>query len=151
MKSGAMVTEQKQDAMEALRKLLGEYRSPSIDGMPSFTGGLVGYFSYEMIQYAEPKLHLKESEFDDYNLMLFDKVIAYDHLKQRIRVIVNYRSENGEKGAKRNAVVLNAAACIYIAKKADILQEAVKIAEDMIDSGKALEVLNNYVTLTNEK
>ena len=66
MKSGAMVTEQKQDAMEALRKLLGEYRSPSIDGMPSFTGGLVGYFSYEMIQYAEPKLHLKESEFDDY-------------------------------------------------------------------------------------
>ena len=151
MKSGAMVTEQKQDAMEALRKLLGEYRSPSIDGMPSFTGGLVGYFSYEMIQYAEPKLHLKESEFDDYNLMLFDKVIAYDHLKQRIRVIVNYRSENGEKGAKRNAVVLYAAACIYIAKKADILQEAVKIAEDMIDSGKALEVLNNYVTLTNEK
>ena len=58
---------------------------------------------------------------------------------------------SGEKGAKRNAVVLNAAACIYIAKKEDTLQEAVKIAEDMIDSGKALEVLNNYVTLTNEK
>lgn len=55
----------------------------------------------------------------------------------------------GEKGARRNAVVLNAAACIYIAKKADTLQEAVKIAEDMIDSGKALEVLKEYVTLTN--
>ena len=55
----------------------------------------------------------------------------------------------GEKGARRNAVVLNAAACIYIAKKADTLQEAVKIAEDMIDSGKASEVLNEYVTLTN--
>ena len=56
---------------------------------------------------------------------------------------------SGEKGARRNAVVLNAAACIYIAKKADTLQEAVKIAEDMIDSGKASEVLNEYVTLTN--
>ena len=55
----------------------------------------------------------------------------------------------GEKGARRNAVVLNAAACIYIAKKADTLQEAVKIAEDMIDSGKASEVLKEYVTLTN--
>lgn len=98
MKSGAMVTEEKTDAMDALRKLLAKYRSPKIEGMPSFTGGLVGYFSYEMIGYAEPTLKLKESEFDDYNLMLFDKVIAYDHLKQKISVIVNYQSSQGEKG-----------------------------------------------------
>lgn len=98
MKSGAMVTTEKKDAMQALRELLAQYRSPSIEGMPNFTGGLVGYFSYEMIGYAEPKLNLKESDFDDYNLMLFDKVIAYDHLKQKISVIVNYRSELGEQG-----------------------------------------------------
>lgn len=54
-----------------------------------------------------------------------------------------------EKGAKRNAVVLNAAACIYIAKKADSMETAVKMAEDMIDSGKAMEVLNQFVALTN--
>lgn len=100
MKSGAMVTENRQDAYGALRDLLAQYRSPKIQGMPTFTGGLVGYFSYEMIGYAEPKLHLKESDFDDYNLMLFDKVIAYDHLKQKISVIANYRSEDGEKGYK---------------------------------------------------
>lgn len=57
---------------------------------------------------------------------------------------------SGEKGAKRDAVVLNAAACIYIAKKADTMQEAVKVAEEMIDSGKAMEVLNQFVALTNE-
>ncbi len=56
---------------------------------------------------------------------------------------------SGEKGAKRDAVVLNAAACIYIAKKADTMQEAVKVAEEMIDSGKAMEVLNQFVALTN--
>lgn len=56
---------------------------------------------------------------------------------------------SGEKGAKRDAVVLNAAACIYIAKKADTMQEAVKVAEEMIDSGKAMEVLNQFVVLTN--
>lgn len=56
---------------------------------------------------------------------------------------------SGEKGAKRDAVVLNAAACIYIAKKADTMQEAVKVAEEMIDSGKAMEVLNQFVELTN--
>ncbi|MDE6433183.1 MAG: anthranilate phosphoribosyltransferase [Lachnospiraceae bacterium] len=55
-----------------------------------------------------------------------------------------------EKGAKRNAVVMNAAACIYVAGKAQSLQEAAKIAEEMIDSGKAMEVLNQFVELTNK-
>lgn len=54
-----------------------------------------------------------------------------------------------ETGAKRNAVVMNAAACIYIAGKADTLQAAAKIAEDMIDSGKAMQVLEQFVKLTN--
>lgn len=54
-----------------------------------------------------------------------------------------------EKGAKRNAVVINAAACIYIAGKEGSLQSAAKLAEEMIDSGKAMEVLQKLVTLTN--
>lgn len=56
---------------------------------------------------------------------------------------------NGEKGARRNAVVLNAAACIYIAKKTDTMKEAVQLAENVIDCGKAMEVLNQFVALTN--
>ncbi|MDE6625189.1 MAG: anthranilate phosphoribosyltransferase [Lachnospiraceae bacterium] len=56
-----------------------------------------------------------------------------------------------EKGAKRNAVILNAAACIYIAKKADTMQDAVKIAEDMIDSGKAFKVLEDFIVATNQR
>ncbi|MDE5863005.1 MAG: anthranilate synthase component I [Lachnospiraceae bacterium] len=125
MKSGAMVTTEKKDAMEALKQLLGQYRSPSIEGMPSFTGGLVGYFSYEMIGYAEPKLHLKESEFDDYNLMLFDKVIAYDHIKQKISVIVNYRSETGEKGYN--------AAALEIEKIIHLIQDTSPLKEESAD------------------
>lgn len=57
---------------------------------------------------------------------------------------------NGEeKGAKRNAVVLNAAACIYVAGKAESIKDAISVAEEMIDSGKAMEVLNKFVELTN--
>ena len=51
-----------------------------------------------MIGYAEPKLNIKDSEFDDYNLMLFDKVIVYDHLKQKIMVIANMKSKDGIQG-----------------------------------------------------
>lgn len=86
------------DPMDALRQLLHKYKSPKIEGMPTFTGGFVGDFGYEMIGYAEPKLNIKDSEFDDYNLMLFDKVIVYDHLKQKIMVIANMKSKDGFQG-----------------------------------------------------
>ncbi len=98
LKSGAIEQQEKKEPMEVLREQMGKFKTPKLSGMPSFTGGFVGYFSYEMIGYAEPKLHLKESDFDDYNLMLFDKVIAYDHLKQKIIVVVNYRSSQKETG-----------------------------------------------------
>ena len=76
LKSGAIEQKMQRDPMEALREQLKKYKTPKIEGMPSFTGGFVGHFSYEMFGYAEPKLKLKTSEFDNYNLMLFDKVIA---------------------------------------------------------------------------
>jgi anthranilate synthase component 1 len=83
---------------EVLRDLLKQYKAPKLKGMPPFTGGLVGYFSYEMIGYAEPVLKLKSSEFNDFDLMLFDKVIAYDHLKQKISIVVNMRTDQVLEG-----------------------------------------------------
>lgn len=95
---GKTTKEEVSPPMEVLRNLLIQYKAPHIDGMPTFSGGFVGYFSYEMIGYAEPKLKLKENEFNDYDLMLFDKVIVYDHLKQKIKIIVNYQLNKGEEG-----------------------------------------------------
>ena len=97
-KSGEIETTVTMDPMDALRQQLEKYKSPKIKGMPTFTGGFVGYFGYEMIGYAEPKLNLKESEIDDYHLMLFDKIIAYDHLRQKIMVIANMKSKDGLQG-----------------------------------------------------
>lgn len=78
---------------EVLRTLLQKYKAPKLPDMPPFTGGLVGYFSYEMIGYAEPTLKLESSEFYDFDLMLFDKVIAYDHLRQKISIVVNMKTD----------------------------------------------------------
>ena len=77
---------------DEIRKVLARYRSPRITSLPPFTGGLVGYFAYDYIKYAEKSLHLTEEDeeqFNDIDLMLFDKVIAFDHLKQKIILIVN--------------------------------------------------------------
>ena len=89
------------DPSSYLRKILEDYRSPKLDYLPSFTGGLVGYFSYDYLGYSEPAVRTKvrDSEnFKDVDLMLFDKVIAFDNLKQKIILIVNIslRDPDGE-------------------------------------------------------
>lgn len=81
------------DPYEALRDLIKQYRSPKLPDMPPFTGGLVGYFSYGMIAYNEFALKLKNSLYNDFDLMLFDKVIAFDHLKQKLFIIVNMKTD----------------------------------------------------------
>jgi anthranilate phosphoribosyltransferase len=55
----------------------------------------------------------------------------------------------GERGPKRDAVVLNAAAALYIARRASSIADALKIAEETIDSGKALEQLAKFIRLSN--
>lgn len=82
-----------------LRDILAQYRSPQYDYLPSFTGGLVGYFSYDFINYSEPstKVKVDDSEgFKDVDLMLFDKVIAFDNFRQKIILIVNIPLTNIE-------------------------------------------------------
>jgi len=87
--------------LEILRTVLKDYQSPSLPEVPTFMGGFVGHFSYEMFGYAEPSLSLKKSDFNDFDLMLFDKVIAYDHLKQKIVVIANMKLAEGADGYKK--------------------------------------------------
>ena len=56
----------------------------------------------------------------------------------------------GAKGHRRSAVLMNAGACLYIAKKADTLAEGIKLAAEIIDSGKAMEVLEKFVEVSNQ-
>lgn len=84
-----------------IRDVLSKYKSPVIEGMPTFTGGLVGYFSYDYLKYSEPTLRLdaKDTEgFKDVDLMLFDKVIAFDNLKSKIILIANVSTQNIDAG-----------------------------------------------------
>ncbi len=104
-KDGIKLEEKCMDPAKYIRDILKEYKSPKQEELPSFTGGLVGYFSYDYIKYAEPKLKLEHSQgtdFKDMDMMLFDKIIAYDNYKQKIIVIVNMdiSNENIEENYK---------------------------------------------------
>lgn len=56
----------------------------------------------------------------------------------------------GEKGAKRDAVLLNAGAALYIGEKAKSMQEGINLAARLIDSKKALKVLEDFIKVSNE-
>lgn len=101
VRTGESETKEAAHPAEYIRELMGRYKSPHIEGQPSFTGGLVGYFSYDYIKYSEPclKLDAKDEEnFKDVDLMLFDKVIAFDNIRQKIVLITNIPADNLDEG-----------------------------------------------------
>ena len=55
----------------------------------------------------------------------------------------------GETGCKRDAVLMNAGASLYIGGKADTMKEGVALAADLIDSGKAMKVLDTLIAVSN--
>lgn len=92
-RSGGETTYSDKNPYDILRDILSQYKAPRIKGLPPFTGGFVGYFAYAMMGYAEPTLKIKKGDFNDMDVMLFDRVIAYDHLKQKISIVVNMRTD----------------------------------------------------------
>ena len=94
---------------DAIRQVLADYKSPRLEGLPSFTGGLVGYFSYDYLGYSEPSVRNavpNREAFQDLDLMLFDKVIAFDHFRQQMILMVNMPLEDPETGYRKAALEL---------------------------------------------
>lgn len=109
---------------EHIRQILADYKSPRFAYLPSFTGGLVGYFSYDYLGYSEPSVRcrVEDSEaFKDVDLMLFDKVIAFDHVRQKIILIVNMSLDDIEVGY--NKAVLELKQLVELLKKGKKKQE----------------------------
>ena len=87
-----------------LRDILRQYKSPVMESMPPFTGGLVGYFSYDYIKYSEPKLKLEDEEMQDFrdmDMMLFDRVIAFDHYRQKVLLIAGVMADRVEESYRQ--------------------------------------------------
>lgn len=93
-----------------IKQIINDNKSLRFPFLPSFTGGLVGYFSYDYLKYSEPTLNLdaEDSEgFNDVDLMLFDKVIAFDNYRQKIILIVNISLESLETEYNRAELEIN--------------------------------------------
>ena len=112
------------DPGDVIKDLVRKNKSPKLDYLPPFTGGFVGYFAYDYIKYSEPSLNLdaeNQDQFKDMDLMLFDKVIAFDNFKQKIIVITNMKTDDLENNYN------------------DACEELKKIA-NLIKNGKKAEI-----------
>ncbi|WP_326974619.1 anthranilate synthase component I [Caproicibacter sp. BJN0012] len=92
--NGSVRSERVEDPAGYLAKIVREYGSPRLPGFPRFTGGLVGYFGYDLLRYLEKKLGSAPEDdlgLPDCELALYDEVIAFDHLSSRVFVILNVR------------------------------------------------------------
>lgn len=118
---------------EAIRQLLSKYKSPHLPNMPSFTGGLVGYIAFEYLRYKEPTLtaalgatnaaapgttatatanaaanpSMQQTSARDLDLMLFDKVIAFDNKTHKLILIVNIKLNHVEEHYRKGVFELN--------------------------------------------
>jgi anthranilate synthase component I len=89
-----IVTDSEQPFIETLRQLMADFRSPFVPDLPRFTGGAVGYLGYGAASWFEPVLgDLGEGAdgADTAGFMVFDTVLAFDHVQHRILIIANAR------------------------------------------------------------
>jgi anthranilate synthase component 1 len=137
---GSSTTESDRPFVETLRRLMADYRSPFVSDLPRFTGGAVGYLGYGAATWFEPVLgDLGQSPdgADDAGFMLFDTVLAFDHVQHRILIISNARIT-----ADEDLESLYQFACAKIQFVERELERS--LSRRRRDGGLALEVRSNH-------
>ncbi|MEO0442375.1 MAG: anthranilate synthase component I [Pseudomonadota bacterium] len=85
-------THQVDDALDFVKRFHARYRTPELEGLPRFHGGLVGYFAYDCVRYIEPKLKAGEPRDvignPDILLMVSDEVLVFDNLTGTLNIVI---------------------------------------------------------------
>ena len=85
-------TESDRPFIDVVRELMAGFHAPFVPGLPRFTGGAVGYLGYDAAAWFEPvTLQAAAGVEDEAGFMLFDTVLAFDHVRHRILIIANAR------------------------------------------------------------
>ena len=110
IKNGTSETKKDDNAIGVIREIIAQYKSPRIPYLPPFTGGFVGYFAYDFVQHFITGLTLNATGgegFPDCYLMLMDKVIVFDHFRQKVFIIINIATNDIENSYSRGVNELN--------------------------------------------
>src|SRR5262245_51082821 len=126
--------------IDTLRELMNSFQSPFVPGLPRFTGGAVGYLSYDTAEWYEPAVARKDAKDetqDESGFMLFDTVLAFDHVQHRILLIANARVSGDD-----DLRALYQFACAKIEFLERELERALSLPKG--ESGPALNLESNF-------
>src|SRR6187399_2145788 len=130
-------TESDQPFIATVRETMAGFHSPFVPGLPRFTGGAVGYLGYDAAAWFEPvELQAAQREDDEAGFMLFDTVLAFDHVRHRILIIANARISGDE-----DLEALYQFACAKVEFVERELERA--LSKAVPPSGQPLEVTSN--------
>jgi anthranilate synthase component 1 len=130
-------TESDKSFTSTIRELMAGFHSPFVPGLPRFTGGAVGYLGYDAAAWFEPvELQAADREDDEAGFMLFDTVLAFDHVRHRILIIANARISGDE-----DLESLYQFACAKVEFVERELERA--LSKTVPPSGRPLEVTSN--------
>lgn len=91
--------------IKALRETMREYRPVAVEGLPRFYGGAVGYFGYDVVRYLErlPGGPRDDRRLPDARFLATEMVVIFDHLKHRLKLVVNAHVNGEPRDAYRRA------------------------------------------------
>jgi len=139
LEKAGVVTNAEKPFVETLRELMNSFQSPFVPGLPRFTGGAVGYLGYDTAAWFEPTTRRDGDapvDRDDAGFMLFDTVLAFDHVQHRILLIANARI-SGDEDLKS----LYQFACAKIDFLESELERALSLKRS--SSGEAVQLVSN--------
>jgi anthranilate synthase component 1 len=134
--------------IDTIKALMGKYRGAEILKLPRFNGGAVGFFGYDLIRYYEnlPNVPEDDLRLPESHFMFTDEVIVFDHLKQKIHIIVNMHVNGNIERAYTSTT--ERIKTIY----REILSSRWKINENIKpDQGAVKKELNFTSNITREK
>jgi len=144
------------DIFEELKAALEGERPAKVEGLPPFTAGAVGFFSYDVVRVIEelPEIAVDELHVPDAHLMFFDEVLAFDHVKKAIHLMVTAGARGkvdaaGYKNAERrlNRLEKMLSAAIVLPKRPGVVKGALKLKArtKMADYLKGVERVKEYI------
>lgn len=100
------VTEAAGDPLDILKQVMNRYNAPRLEGLPRFYGGAVGYFGYDLVRYGEdlPEDTVDDLGLPDCHFILTRLVLIFDHVKHKVKVVVNTEPGNDPAAAYKNAL-----------------------------------------------
>ncbi len=105
--AGGTVLERREgEPLAIVQELMASRQPAPVPGLPRFTGGVVGYFGYDLVRFMERLPATAETTLDvpDLVLLLADNLVVFDHVRHRLIVIANLRVEPDLRAAYADAV-----------------------------------------------